>query len=103
MSYWFFKEPVRFIGEFVRGLDSQNYDFLMVKTWTNCGESVVVCGSSVVVSSYTKESINVSAFHRANVSDVGSTCSMSALHCCRQSRTMWIQIGGPWPTFEDLI
>jgi hypothetical protein len=37
-------------------------DFSMVKTWTNCGESVVIRGFFVVVSGYTKESINISPF-----------------------------------------
>ena len=44
MSYGFFGGPVWFIDGFVRGLGGRKCDFLMVKTWTNCGESVVVCG-----------------------------------------------------------
>jgi hypothetical protein len=44
-----FQGSVQFIDGFVRALGSQNCDFLMVKTWTNCGECVFVRGSFVIV------------------------------------------------------
>jgi hypothetical protein len=44
------------------GLCSRKCNFSMVKTWTNCGESVVIRGSFVIVSGCTKESIKISAF-----------------------------------------